>query len=156
MRALAPDVRIPPVFERTFFITTVALQRAGFFRSRAFAELFVETLYDYRKQGKYLLHEFVLMPDHLHLILTPDAHISLERAMQFIKGGFAYRANQELREGRTWQPGFDNHRIRDDEDYQRHRTYIHMNPVKVGLVQKASDHPYSSANPKFVLDEVPA
>lgn len=157
MGALAPDDKIRPVFERTFFVTSVTLERSILFRSAAFAELFLDTLYDYRKQEKYLLHEFVVMPDHIHLIVTPDAHTSLERAMQFIKGGFAYRVGKELRrKGQSWQPGFKNHRIRDGEDYQRHRNYIHMNPVRSGLVKKASDYLYSSANPKFVLDEVPS
>jgi putative transposase len=77
------------VFERTFFITTVAHLRKPLFPSPPMATLFLDTLYSYRGQGEYLLHEFVLMPDHLHLIVTPDTKISLERAIQFVKGGFS-------------------------------------------------------------------
>jgi putative transposase len=55
-----------------------------------------------------------------------------------------------------WQRGFENHRIRDEEDYERHRRYIHMNPVQAGLVKNAADYTYSSANPRFVVDPPPA
>jgi hypothetical protein len=41
-------------------------------------------------------HEFVIMPNHLHLLLTPAAEIPLEKALQFIKGGFSYRAKREI------------------------------------------------------------
>jgi putative transposase len=118
--------------------------------------LFRETMFGYRAQGKFLLHEFVVMPDHAHLILTPDIKIPLERAVQFIKGGFSHRCSKELAiKSEIWQRGFTNHRIRDDADYERHREYIHMNPVRAGLVARAMDYPYSSARPEFKLDAVP-
>ena len=50
----------------------------------------MDVLLHYREQMRYVLHEFVIMPDHLHLLLTPGADISLERALQLIKGGFSY------------------------------------------------------------------
>ena len=85
------------------------------FVSQKLAELFLETMFNYREQGKFLLHEFVVMPDHVHLILTPDIKIPMERAVQFIKGGFSYRCGKEsLFEGEIWQPRPANHRIRDD------------------------------------------
>src|SRR5215813_1852053 len=113
-------------------------------------------MFGYRAQGKFLLHEFVVMPDHAHLILTPDIKIPLERAVQFIKGGFSHRcAKESVFQGEIWQRGFTDHRIRDDADYERHREYIHMNPVRAGLVAKAQDYPYSSANPRFKLDALP-
>src|SRR2546430_16942194 len=77
--------------DRTFFITTVTRQRTPLFRSQPKAELMMDVLLHYREQMRYVLHEFVIMPDHLHLLLTPGADISLERAMQLIKGGFSYR-----------------------------------------------------------------
>jgi putative transposase len=70
------------------------------------------------------------MPDHVHLLLTPAENVTLERSMQFIKGGYSYRVRKEL--GRTseiWQRGFADHRIRSEEDFQFHLEYIHKNPV---------------------------
>jgi REP element-mobilizing transposase RayT len=80
---------------RTFFITTVARQCLPIFRVGARAQLLVEVLIGYRDQGKYFLHEFVLMPDHIHLLLTPAPEISLERAVQFIKGGYSHRLSPD-------------------------------------------------------------
>jgi len=77
--------------DRTFFITTVTWKRTPLFRSQPKAELMMDVLLRYREQMRYALHEFVIMPDHLHLLLTPGADISLERALQLIKGGFSYR-----------------------------------------------------------------
>ena len=49
-----------------------------------------------RRKGRFLLHKFVIMPNHFHLLLTPAAEIPLEKALQFIKGGFSYRAKREI------------------------------------------------------------
>ncbi len=111
---------------RTFFITSVTAQRRTLFQRDVTADLFVEVLLHYRSHGKYLLHEFVVMPDHFHVLITPSDEISLEKSVQFIKGGFSFRLNSKLP---VWQPSFTNHRIRDEEDFEGHREYIWMNPV---------------------------
>jgi len=102
----------------------------------------------YREQMRYVLHEFVIMPDHLHLLLTPEADISIERALQLIKGGFSYRLGKAKR-GPVWQESFTNHRIRDQHDYERHAGYIRMNPVRARLVERPEMYPYSSASARF-------
>jgi putative transposase len=138
--------------DRTFFITSVTAQRRALFSRAATADLLVEVFLHYREQGKYLLHEFVLMPDHFHALLTPADEISLERAVQFIKGGFSFRLKSSLP---VWQASFTNHRVRDDEDFERHCEYIWSNPVRAGLVVRAEDYSYSLATEKFELDSLP-
>ena len=140
--------------QRTFFITTVAWQRLPIFRVEARARLLIEVLLDYRYQGKYLLHEFVVMPDHIHVLLTPAVEISLERSVQFIKGGYSYRLRKEEKI-QVWQESFTNHRIRDVEDYERHCEYVRLNPVRAGLAQGAMAYPFSSGNQGFPLDAMP-
>lgn len=56
----------------------------------------MNVLYDYRKQKKFRLHEFVVMPDHFHILLTVESDSTIERVVQYIKGGFAFRAGREL------------------------------------------------------------
>src|SRR5438046_7169556 len=131
--------------DRTFFITTVIRQRTPLFRSQPKAELMMDVLLHYREQMRYVLHEFVIMPDHLHLLLTPGADISLERAMQLIKGGFSYRLGK-AKTGLIWQERFTNHRIRDEHDYERHAGYIRMNPVRARLVERTAKYAYASAS----------
>jgi putative transposase len=138
--------------DRVFFITTVTAQRRPIFRRETTANLLIETLMHYRNLKKYLLHEFVVMPDHIHLLLTPAPEISLERAMQFVKGGFSFRLHAR---GSVWQPSFTNHRVQDLEGYERHREYIRLNPVRAGLAKEPESYPYSSASGRLRLDPVP-
>ncbi|HEV2698627.1 MAG TPA: transposase [Terriglobales bacterium] len=133
------------IFDRTFFITTVTWQRTPLFRYPQRAELMMDVLDHYREQEKYVLHEFVIMPDHLHLLITPATDISLERAVQLIEGGFSYRLGKERR-GLVWQESFTNHRIRDEQDYEHHAEYIRMNPVRACLAASPELYPYSSAS----------
>jgi putative transposase len=142
--------------DRTFFVTSVTWERRPIFRSERAAGLFLDTLFAYRARGIFQLYEFVLMPDHLHLLLAPKATVAVERAMQFIKGGFSHRFMKETGSHmEIWERSFTNHRVRDCDDYATHRRYIHLNPVRAGIVEAPQDYPYSSAGGGFVLDAAP-
>jgi putative transposase len=120
------------------------------------ASLLLDTLLHYRREAKYQLHEYVIMPNHIHLLITPCSGVTIERAMQFIKGGFSYRVRKEL--GHTmelWERGYVDHRIRDAQDFQRHVAYIRDNPVRAGLVPVPEAFPYSSAAHAATLDPCP-
>ncbi len=92
------------------------------------------------------------MPDHVHLLLTPAENVSLEKAMQYIKGGFSFRLKSRLN---VWQPSFSLRRIEDARDYETHHQYIHENPVHAGLCANAVDYPYSSASNAVEIDLAP-
>jgi putative transposase len=93
---------------------------------------------------KFQLHEFVIMPDHLHLLMTLPVDMTIEKAMQFVKGGFSYRLKKEFGyQGEFWQRGFPEIRIVDAQNFMQHREYIIQNPVKAGLVETAEQYPYS-------------
>ena len=141
--------------DQTYFVSTKCFAGQHLLQSERCALLLIDTLYSYRKQGKFALHAFVVMPDHLHTLLSPLG-IALERAMQLIKGGYSYRLGKELGLDReAWQRGYSDHRVRDTSDYSMHVTYIHNNPVKSGLCDSPELFPYSSANGKFELDPKP-
>ena len=104
-----------------------------FFRHERWSRLMLSTLNHYDGTG-YKLHAYVVMPDHLHLLITPFE--SVEKSVQLIKGGFSFRAKRELEwRGEIWQPGFTDHRIRDEEDWKRHLEYIRQNPADARLVE---------------------
>jgi putative transposase len=141
----------------TYFVTFSTWQRHRLFVVESYVRLFLKTLYVYRRQGRFELHAFVLMPEHVHLLLTPAQSITLERSIQFIKGGYSHALGEGLgRKAEVWQRGFTDHRIRDAEDFDIHRGYIHENPVRSGLVNAASDYRYCSAFPGFRLDSWPS
>jgi putative transposase len=137
-----------------YFITASTFQKQNIFQSQRLSVPFIDTLFHYRLQRKYLLHEFVVMPNHFHLLISPT--LSLERALQLIKGGFSYRARKELGfAGEIWQPSYYDRRVRGEEDYMNFKYYIRHNPVKRGLARTPEEYPYSSAYPEFVMDQVP-
>ena len=135
--------------KQTYFVTSQTIQRKPFFRYERWAVLFQEILQHYRGKS-YLLHAYVIMPDHFHILISPQE--SLERAVQNIKGGFSFRAKREFDWKRDiWQPGFSDHRIRDSEDLDRHLAYIQNNPVQAKLCEKSSQYSYLSIQ----LDPIP-
>ncbi|HWZ81149.1 MAG TPA: transposase [Terriglobales bacterium] len=139
----------------TYFITATTWQSRTIFQSDRMALLLLDTLFQYRLQQKFLLHEFVAMPNHLHLLLTPTG-IPLERAIQFIKGGFSFRVKKELGSNlEIWERGYVDHRIRDLEDYDRHVKYIRQNPIKAHLASAEDEYPHSSARSSFERDPCP-
>jgi putative transposase len=138
-----------------YFVTAGTSGHRSLFQTDRMARLFIDTMFHYRREGRFLLHEFVLMPTHFHLLLTPSG-VKLERVMQFIKGGFSYRAKKELALNmEIWERGYIDHRIRDANDYVRHVEYIRQNPVEAKIVVRAEDYAYSSAGAGFELDFCP-
>lgn len=111
--------------------------RRRLFEVSSHAELFLETLQHYRHEGHYKLHAFVVMPDHIHLLLTP-AGITLERTLMFIKGGFSHRLHSKFP---VWQRGFADRTVKDVEEFIQRKNYIHHNPVRAGLCQRPKTIP---------------
>jgi|ERR1700722_17099737 putative transposase len=93
-----------------YFVTTQTDGRKPFFRHERWARLMVATLKHYA-ENDFQLHAYVVMPDHLHLLIEPTT--TIEKAVQLFKGGFSFRARREFEwSGEVWQPGFTEHRIR--------------------------------------------
>jgi putative transposase len=138
----------------SYFVTAATYQRKCLLQSDRMAQLFIDVLFHYRSEGKYLLHEYVVMPDHFHLLISPL--ISLERAMQLIKGGFSYRARKELGIQREiWESSFHDRRIRDSAEYENFCQYIAQNPVRGGLADIPEHYLYCSAGTPAELDSLP-
>src|SRR5436305_1274255 len=113
----------------TYFVTASTFQKKALLQSERMATLFIDTLLDYRNQKKYKLHELVVMPDHFHLLIAPI--VTLESSVQFIKGGFSFRAGKLFNfRGSIWQTSFYDRRVRDAAEYESLRQYIYSNPVK--------------------------
>jgi putative transposase len=149
-------MQLAPQEVRTFFTSFVTWERRPIFQASARCDLLLDVLRQDRSKRRYEIHEFVFMPDHVHLILTPAPQVSLEKAMQFVKGGFSYRAKRELNFNReVWEKGKNEHRIRDAVEYARYVDYVWMNPVKAGFVDRPEDYLYSSARLKNEVDPAP-
>jgi putative transposase len=89
-----------------YFVTTVTDGRRTLFRSPDLAQIVVETVSYYRNRGDYTLHAFVVMPDHLHLLLTPPGK-SISDVMRNIKSWVAKEVRERARcTGAIWQVSF--------------------------------------------------
>jgi putative transposase len=140
----------------TYFVTTKAWQSVAVFQVRETAEIVVSKILEHRKRGSYLLHEFVLMPNHLHLILTPTEFVSLEKAIQLIKGGSSHEIHRVRGNFmQIWQSGFHESRLVDWADFKKKADYIRFNPVAANLVRLPKDWTYGSASGKYQLDPIP-
>jgi putative transposase len=71
-------------------VTFSTFHRRKLFVVEIYVRLFLKTLYHYRREGRYELHAFVVMPEHVHLLLTPASDVTIERAIQLIKGAYSH------------------------------------------------------------------
>ena len=108
---------------------------------------------DQRSKGRMALHAFVVMPDHVHLILTPAPDVSLEKTMQYIKGGFSFRLKSKVN---VWERSYDNRRILDKGGFSERIRYIQENPVRAHIALQADAYPFSSAGGKHLIDPPPS
>ncbi len=110
------------------------------------SDLFVDVLRSNMRSGRIIVHDFVVMPNHVHILMTIPGEMSIEKAMQLIKGGFSFRANKELGfRGEVWQRGFSDVRITDEVSFQQHQEYIDNNPVRAGLANSPEEYRAGSA-----------
>ena len=139
----------------TYFVTTKSWEGTFWFQVIQSAQIVVNKMLEHRDKANYLLHDFVLMPNHLHLILTPSS-ATLEKCMQLIKGGSSFEIHK-LRGSRTeiWQSGFHESRVKSWADYQRKRDYVIFNPVPAKLVERPEEWAFGSASGKYKMDPIP-
>ena len=157
-RPLGPDPLrcrvIPcPQERRTYFVTTVTANRRRPFQVETNALLMVETHLEYRAQHRFALHAFVVMPDHLHALLTPAPQVSLEKAMPYIKGGFSFRLKGRFP---VWEKSYNEVRVSNAEKFDVFQKYIEENPVRSRLSGSIAGYPHSSVHCPHALDPIPS
>jgi hypothetical protein len=116
-----------------------------FLRRPEIAEMMVGALrHGDRVLHRYDLHSFVVMPNHVHLLVTP--HVPATKWLGPLKGFTAHQANALLgMHGAFWQEESYDHLVRTDTEFERIRAYIEQNPVKVGLAGTTGEFRWSSA-----------
>jgi putative transposase len=115
-------------------------------RQPPLADMVVEAIdYNARVLRHYYLHAFVVMPNHVHLLVTPS--VGLPKLTKSLKGITAKRANLIL--GLTgkpfWQEESYDHLVRSDCEFDRIRRYIETNPLRAGLIYEGGEYKWSSA-----------
>ncbi|WKJ90428.1 transposase [Methylomonas montana] len=138
----------------TWFFTVNLLERKNNDLLIREINLLRETVRAVRERYPFKIDAWVVLPEHLHAVWTlPPGDADFSKRWRLIKSGFSrvlpkteYRsdARKAANERGIWQRHFWEHSIRDETDFERHVDYVHVNPVKHGLVSRVIDWPYSS------------
>ena len=130
----------------TYFITICAHMQQNLFQRDEVAELMVATFLKYLDAGEFELHEYVVMPNHIHLLLSLNERQQLGRVIQLVKGGFSHSLREQGIVFRVvWEQRYHDRRVRDVNEFAEFARYIRQNPVRKHLAERAEDYPYSSA-----------
>ncbi|HWR17854.1 MAG TPA: transposase, partial [Terriglobales bacterium] len=125
---------------QSHFLTFSCYRREQRFDTAATYDLFLTCLENMRVNFGVCVYGYVVMPEHVHLLVSEPERQTLGDAMHYLKLSFTKR----LREGRFWQDrGYDRN-VRNAEEFAVKLGYIHNNPVKRGLVKAADDWKWSS------------
>ena len=143
---------------------TLTLERQG----RLLVEhvdLLREAVRAVRRERPFHIDAWVVLPDHLHAVWTlPVGDSDYSGRWREIKKAFSKGLPKTERlsavraakgERGIWQRRFWEHTIRDDADYAAHIDYVHINPVKHGLVERVAQWPYSSFHRAVAMDLYP-
>ena len=131
---------------RSHFITFSCYGRLPLLREAWIRDLFVECLERVRREYLFRVYGYVVMPEHVHLLMSEPAKGILSQAIQALKVSVAGRARfyWPERDGPLWQKRYYDHNVRSHESFEGKLRYIHRNPVKRGLVPKPEEWKWSS------------
>lgn len=128
---------------REYLITAVTRQRRDVFRDFRAARLLIEEMRRLELYGQVIWLAWVVMPDHLHGLVSLAGKVDLSTVMNGLKGRSARSVNRYLGQaGPFWQPGFHDHALRKEEDRLAVARYIVANPLRAGLAGRLGDYPH--------------
>ncbi len=130
--------------DRPIYVTICTESKQEIFNSKGNAEIVIEELLKSTQELGFRILCYRLMPDHLHVVLTPgDSGYSLKKFLNIFKGRTTavFRGREGL--NKIWQRSAFDHVIRMDEGLRAIVEYIMDNPVRKGITEKAVEYPYS-------------
>jgi len=134
-------------------ITTNLANRKPLLASSYAARMLMEVINEVRAETAFNLLAFVVMPDHLHMVVSLPSGLKLGRVMQLIKGRFSNRYHRATGgDGNLWQERYHERTLRTEQQLITAIEYVHGNPMKAGIVSQLEDFPWSSANPTHDTD----
>ena len=119
--------------------------RQPVFLSPVDQQFFLDVLHDNARRSGVALHAYVLMPNHFHLLLTPDTDEALPQMMQSLGRSYVrYFNDRHGRSGTLWEGRYRSTLIQPERHLLACMAYIDLNPVRDGLVAEAREYPWSS------------
>lgn len=136
------------------FITTNTYKRLPILRNPEFMVVIIENLKFYRKKYNFKLIGFVILPDHIHLLLIlPSAH-NISDLIRDFKSFTSSQINRlRGKKGRVWQEGFYDLVIDREDKLIQKLNYIHKNPLRRNLTKDLNEYKYSSFVNYYINDQ---
>ena len=138
----------------TYFFTVNLLQRKNNRLLLEKIQVLRNAVAQVKKSYPFVIHAWVVLPEHLHCVIElPEGDADFKTRWMLIKMLFSKaipkteyvsKIRKQRREGGIWQRRYWEHLIKDDADFAAHVDYVHINPVKHGLVKQVADWPYST------------
>ena len=137
--------------EHVYFITkNTSSEPAADLTSDADPACVINSFFWAEAEKHWILMAFVIMPDHYHLLIKLGRKKSLSEVIGSIDNFISQKTRKPSKPCFVlWQTGFHDHHLRSKEPVEHYISYIHMNPVRRGLVEKPEDWEWSSANRRF-------
>ena len=134
------------VSDRIFFVTVNLRQSVAFLQEEELP-LIVTALTESRRRMRFLLGGYVIMPDHWHALIWPSSPLTISTTMQSVKWQAASMLNRQRGvPGAVWQHQFWDRFVRNERELANQLDYMHLNPVRKGLVARPEDWRWSSYN----------
>lgn len=140
----------------TYLVTAPTFHRKRLFQNQRFGEVLTEILMQCRQQYDFLLHDYVIMPDHVHLLLTADADADIAGIVRSFRLTFTDQLMREFGyHGEIWSNEVSQRSIETAEDFAAVARHIHSNPVRGGFCEHEREYGMSSRSSRWVLDPAP-
>lgn len=140
----------------TFLVTAPTFHRKRLFQNERYGEALTEILMRCRQEHDLLLHDYVIMPDHVHLLVTGKTNSEALEGVRSLQKTFAENLRREFGyNGEVWETKFREGEIHSATEYAEAARHIHSNPVRVGFCEKPAEYRMSSRSSRWILDPVP-
>lgn len=146
-----------------YYLTSIAHDRLPIFQKDTIKQIVCNAFDEARKSGEIMIFAYVIMPNHSHLVT--DSHRDISDVLRFTNGVSAKRVLDYLKENQfesslrklqqeekrkghkysVWEHHPNAFRIHGEDTLMQKVNYIHQNPVRAGLVERAEDYHFSSA-----------
>jgi putative transposase len=138
----------------TYFFTVNLLQRRDNSLLIKHIDILRSVVKKVKNKHPFIIHSWVVLPEHFHCVIElPPDEMNFALRLRLIKSGFSKaipktecRSDVRIKRGErgVWQRRYWEHLIKNEADYQAHMDYVHINPVKHGLVRDVKDWQYST------------
>jgi len=140
----------------THFVTALTFHRKRLFQNERYGDLLTDVLMRWRQERSIAVHDYVIMPDHLHVLFTVKNDAVASAAVTQLQKAFAKELTLQFGyNGEVWANDVRDRLVESVQDTASCVKMIHSNPVRVGFCETPAEYRMSSKASRWVLDPLP-